>query len=229
MNAHGAGPGPVVSPPSSRSLLPRWALILSLALLAACAAPPVRDAADPAAAYRERAVAVGAWDDWSLTARLGISAGDDGGSGRLDWRQQAPRDDLRFRGTLGQGSWRLVSQPGAARLEQADGSVRRAVDVEALVREATGWSVPVTALGWWVRGLAWPGADGSGERAFNDDGTLRRLVQSGWTIEYERWGAGPAGQIMPTRLEAVRDDLTVKLAISRWTAAGAVGEDPADG
>lgn len=229
MNTHGAGPAPVASSLSSRSLLRRLPLIVSLALLTACATPSVRDLADPASTYRERAAAVGAWDVWSLTARLGISSGDDGGSGRLDWRQDARRADLRFRGTLGQGSWRLVSQPGAARLEQADGSVRRAVDVEALVREATGWSVPVTALGWWVRGLAWPGADGSGERALNQDGTLRRLVQSGWTIEYERWDAGPAGQVMPTRLEAVRDDLTVKLAISRWTAAGAVLEEPADG
>lgn len=190
-------------------------------LLVGCAAPPLRDTADPASAYRDRAATVGAWDDWSLTARLGIRAGDDGGSGRLDWAQDASRSDLRFRGTLGQGSWRLVAEPGAARLEQADGSVRRSIDVEALVREATGWSVPVTALGWWVRGLAWPGADATGDRALNDDGTLRRLVQSGWTIEYERWGAGPSGQAMPTRLEAVRDDLSVKLAISRWSAEGA--------
>jgi outer membrane lipoprotein LolB len=194
------------------------ALLLLITGLAGCAAPPVRDTVDPLQAYRERAERVGAWNEWSLTARLGISAGEDGGSGRLDWDQGGARSDLRFRGTLGQGAWRLQSEPGTATLEQADGSVRRADDVESLVREATGWSVPVTALGWWVRGLAWPGAVADGDPSLNEDGTLRSLAQAGWTIEYTRWGAGPAGLAMPTRLEAARDDLTVKLAISRWTA-----------
>lgn len=199
--------------------LARWAgPLLCAILLAACAAPPVREPVDREAAYRDRTAQVGAWDGWSLTGRLGISMGDEGGSGRLEWRREGERSDLRFRGTLGQGAWRLTAEPGAALLEQADGTVRSADDVDVLVREATGWRVPVDGLAWWVRGLAWPDAETAAERILNADGTPSRLNQAGWTIEYSRWGEGPSGLPMPLRLEAVRGDLTVKLAISRWTA-----------
>ncbi|MEM1411071.1 MAG: lipoprotein insertase outer membrane protein LolB [Pseudomonadota bacterium] len=191
--------------------------VLTLLLLAGCATRPAdRPATAPETAYEARELRLAQWTEWQLTGRLGLSQGDEGGSGRLDWSQQSDSADLRFRGTLGQGAWHLYAATDGARLELADGQVREADQVEQLVNEATGWSVPVTALGWWVRGVAWPSGTAPTQLDLNDDGTPSRLDQAGWEVRYTRYGQGPGDLVLPTRLEAVRDGLVVKLAISRW-------------
>lgn len=186
-------------------------------MLAACASPAPRPApGDAELAYDSRAAQLDDWPAWSLTGRLGITSVDEGGSGRLDWRQEGPAAELSFRGTLGQGAWRLTAAPEGARLELANGEVRVAARVEDLVREATGWSVPVVALGWWVRGLAWPDGDAPTSRSLNDDGTPNTLSQAGWDVSFTRYASGPDEIAMPSRLKAEKDGLVLKLAINRW-------------
>lgn len=197
------------------------AWLLGALLLGACAAPsPVPEAGDPQRAYAARVDQLSGWRDWSLTGRLGVTLGDDGGSGRLDWRQAGDESELRFRGALGQGAWRLRAEPGFARLERGDGGVREAPGVEALVLEETGWRLPVIPLGWWIRGMAWPGDDGTPLLALNEDGTPRTLEQAGWRVAFDRYERGPGDRLLPTRLDARRGDVRVKLAVSRWGAPG---------
>ncbi len=194
----------------------RWAPILVLVLLGGCAAPPVvRPPDDRLRAYQDRRALLESWTAWGFTGRLGVDAGEDGGSGRLDWDDAGDLTTLRFRGALGQGAWRMSIEPGEARLERADGSVRRADDVEGLVFDETGWNLPVTALDWWVRGLAWADGPEAEELVLNDDGTPAVLRQVGWRVEFTRFTAQD-GTLLPSRLEAARDDVIVKLAVSRW-------------
>lgn len=187
------------------------------ASLAACATGPRPEpgAAEREARYDERAGRIGGWTAWTLTGRLGVDLGEDGGSGRLDWRVADERQSLQFRGALGQGAWRLESGPGGARLERANGEVREAASVGHLVYVETGWTVPVEALAWWVRGLASP-ADAPSRLELNADGTPQLLEQRGWRVRFKRYGDGAGGEALPTRLEAIRGDVTIKLAVSRW-------------
>lgn len=210
--------------------------MLLAALLAGCAAPtprPVPQVVDDQ--YHARAAELEAWPGWALRGRLGLSQGEEGGSGRLDWTQQGDAAELNFRGTLGRGAWRLVTSSDGARLELANGETRAAPEVETLVFDATGWSVPVTALRWWVRGLAWPGEAGPTQWALNEDGTPSTLSQAGWTVDFSRYTEGPGALPLPTRLRAEKDGLVVKLAVSRWTREdaepdlGAAVENPRDG
>jgi len=206
--------------------LRRTALLLPLVLLvAACAAPAPRSVPvdERRAAYDERADTLAAWDRWTLTGRLGVDAGEDGGSGRLDWDNEGAQRSLRFRGALGQGAWRLDIAPGDVRLQRANGSVTRATSVEELVLRETGWRLPVESLAWWVRGLATPDGPAPELLELNLDGTPALLDQRGWRVAYTRY-ENRQGVQLPTRLEAVRDEVRVKLAISRWR-----GETPPEG
>ena len=192
-------------------------LLLALALLSACASqPPQPEPTDREQRHAERMERLLAWPGWSLTGRLGVNRGDEGGSGRLDWTYRADRSRLDFRGTLGQGAWRLDVTPEFARLELKDGTVREAPRVEDLVFDQTGWEAPVTALSWWVRGLAWPGGPVPTNRKLNEDGTLATLEQAGWRIDWTRYVEGVEGQLLPSRLQLTRADASIKLAISRW-------------
>jgi len=191
---------------------------LAVAMLAACASvPPQED--DPTrtekqARYEDRAAALQLRERWSLDGKLAVSDGEDGGSGRLEWRQQPGLSELDFRGTLGRGAWQLDIQPGYAVLNLANGESWQARDVSTLVREHVGWDVPVDALGWWVRGLAAPGQ--VTRRDLDEAGRMTRLTQHGWDVEYERYQEF-SGLALPTRVVARSGERQVKFVMRDWS------------
>ena len=195
-------------------------LALATALLAACSTAPPRpsapavDAAQAQARQQERQARLAGVERWSLQGRLAVSVGDKGGSGRLDWQQDGDTFRISLGAPVTRQSWQLAGEPGGATLEGLEGGPRSGPDAEALLREATGWPIPVTSMVAWVRGL--PGPEG-GELAFGADGRLQRLVADGWTVEYQEWApaAGPWPE-MPRRLQASREGARVRLVVDRW-------------
>ncbi len=190
-------------------------LLAAVTLVAACSPMSRRATEDPAAAeaYVQRAAALSGETRWLLDGRLAISDGEDGGGGSLVWFQDREQTRMRFRGTLGRGSWQLQADARGAELEMADGRRYAAATLADLVEAHVGWRVPVDALSWWVRGLAsghrWDSRD------LDDAGHLIRLSQSGWQVEFHSYrDSGLAA--MPSRLVARRDAYVVKLAVRDW-------------
>jgi outer membrane lipoprotein LolB len=192
-----------------------------IALLSACAgravrpAPPVSIAAAEQA-QRARLDVLRAHPHWSLQGRVAVSNGKDGGSGRIDWRQDGPRYTVALSAPITRQSWRLSGDGQSARLEGLDGGPRSGPDAQALLREATGWEIPVAALASWVRGAA----DGDRPAAivqYGADGHLVQLQQAGWRIDYSRWQADPGlGIDLPVRLDASAGNARVRLVIDQW-------------
>jgi outer membrane lipoprotein LolB len=216
----------------SRRPAARWRLVLALGVLALAACRPegVRspppdpaDGADPAlqvawvAAQSAREAELAARPDWGLEGRLAVSVEGDGGSGRLDWRQQG--GDYRFvlSAPVSRRSWRLERRGGVVELEGLEDGPRVGADAEALLREAIGWDVPVEALAAWVRGARAPG---TAQVEYAADGLPRVIAQAGWRVEYREWrGEGLAAR--PRRIHAVRGGTSVRLVVDRWLDAPA--------
>lgn len=199
----------------------RWRTLATLGivllLLGGCATPaPERvNERERQDAYEQRARIIGDWSRWGLNARLGIELDGDGGSGRFEWSVRERENELNFRGTLGQGAWRLQIDPAGATLSRADGSVARAASVDLLLRREIGWPVPVDSLRWWVRGLAAPGADGKSRLQLDAAGLPVTISEGDWRVTFARW-SDFEGQQLPRRLEASNGEVSVRLAISRW-------------
>ena len=208
-----------------------WAVLLwALLLLGACAGRAPREALPPLAvapathqAQREAALAMR--PHWSLQGRVALSNGRDGGSGRIDWQQQGDHYSVALSAPITRQSWRLSGNAGGARLEGLDGGPREGADPARLLREATRWEIPVTALADWVRGLRASADHGPARLVFGADGRLARIEQDGWTIDYTAWQAPGGGAELPVRLNARRGDASVRLVIDRWQ----VGEAGAEG
>lgn len=184
-------------------------------LITACSTIPSGelDRVERAVLYKVKAGVLQQSDRWALTGRLAINDGKDGGSGRLNWKKQGLSSSMNFRGTLGRGAWQLNASEDDAVLEWADGEIHRADSVDELIAQQLGWTIPVAALAWWVRGLIAPGDWDM--RELDEHGNLEKLSQSGWSIEYGRYR--DTGSVsMPVKLTARRRAYTVKFAIKEW-------------
>ena len=200
--------------------------IAAAALLTACVAQPVRQALPPVQSAAAEARQIAREDAlqrqpaWSLQGRIAVSNGRNGGSGRLDWIQQGPQYDVSLSAPITRQSWRLVGDATAARLEGLEGGTREGPDAAMLLRDATGWDIPVMALANWVRGARAPGG-GTANATYGLDGRLLRLEQGGWSIDYH-WPlpgsdiAVNALQTLPARLDARRGAASVRLIVDQW-------------
>jgi len=197
-------------------------LAASLLVLAACTSRPIKQLPplDPALAAAQQAqreaklVPLGAW---SLQGRVALSNGRDGGSGRIDWKQDGQRYDVALSAPVTRQSWRLSGDADSAQLEGLEGGTRSGTDATGLLLEATGWEIPVAALASWVRGVRADGRHGVAAIRYGSDGRLARIEQGGWAIDYGDWRASAVpGMELPNRLNASRGDARVRLIVDRW-------------
>ena len=199
--------------------LNRLAGVAMVVLLAACAAQPVRAPLPVAAAealQAQREAALAPIRDWALQGRVAVSGGRDGGSARIEWRQQGADFDVWLRAPVTRQSWHLLRQNGRVRLEGLAGGPRSGSDAQTLLLEATRWRIPVDALTHWVRGVRADRAAASQLRVA-PDGRLLGFVEDGWRIDYELWGQGDPQHALPLRLSAQHGEARVKLVIDAWT------------
>lgn len=174
--------------------------------------------ADARLAAREAAVA--ALAAYAFSGRVAMSNGREGGSGRIEWRQVGPGFEVSLAAPVTRQSWRLSGSPAGARIEGLAGGARQGDDVVHLLREATGFDIPVGALAAWTAGTR---ADiarfGPAEVDYTADGQLARLRQDGWTIDYLDWQpvAAEGAPVLPLRINAEREAARVRLIVDAWT------------
>lgn len=198
-----------------------------VASLSACATRSPRPTLPPGQtgaaemAQQARESALRQRERWSLEGRIAVSTDGKGGSGRIDWRQDGPVFEVALSAPVTRQGWRLSGDAAGALLEGLEGGPRRGEDAATLLREATGWQIPVVALAEWVRGARATGM-GPAQVAYGLDGRLNRLEQGGWTIDYV-WPdaaavevAVPEAPALPARIDARREQARVRLIIDTW-------------
>lgn len=209
------------------------AVVLASAALVGCrtmaakpAALPASEAAAAESAQQAREAKLGlaggdcAAPAWTMTGRVALSNGKDGGSGRIEWMQGAGRVGLTLSAPITRQSWVLSVDASGAVLDGVPNGPLRGADAAQLLRSATGWDIPVAALGCWVRGArANAAAFGQPATEFGVDQQLLRIQQGGWTIDYADWKPDAAsGTALPARINAQRGDHRVRLIVDRWDA-----------
>ena len=195
----------------------RHLVVFSLiALLAGCAGFGARESVEghgsPAlwSAHKKQLTQL---DGWQINGKVGIRAPKDSGSATLFWLQRQDYYDIRLSGPLGRGAARLTGRPGSVLLEVANQGRYEAPTPEELLGEQLGWSLPVSHLVWWVRGLPAPGS--KSRVTLNGDSRLANLEQDGWKIEYLSY-TEQNGFWLPERVKLHGPDLDVTLGVKDW-------------
>lgn len=171
----------------------------------------------PPADWADRSQSLTRFSEWELTGKLAVKQPSDSGTAIINrWRQEGETYDLSLSSSfLGMGRTELKGMPGFIELSLPDGETYTSSDPEALVEAATGWSLPINSLAWWIRGL--PAPDGDYRLLFDEKNQLAVIKQSGWEIRYDRWNEFvtelPA---LPARITALKGDRRVRVVISQW-------------
>ena len=198
----------------------RLLLILILLLASGCAhrasLTPPKDVLE----HQRQLQAIG---DWQLTGKLGIRTADDSGSASVKWVQQTAHYQINLSGPLGQKSMIITGTPEKVRLEQTGEPAQEARTAEALIKKSVGWTLPVTQLAYWVRGVPAPKLRITRLQQ-NENGLLDQLAQGDWKITYSNYRDQTFnGAILPLpgKITAEYQDVRLVLVIRTWQLGAA--------
>lgn len=192
----------------------RVGLLLCLAGLAACAPLRVRQNPQSLAAQAARESSLSMQTHWKLTAHIGVSDGNDGGSGQLEWRQDGDRFSFTVHAPVTGRTWKLSGDSVHAVLEGVDPQPDTDSDAQRLLKQRLGWDVPLNDLASWVRGLR--ASHGQPTLVFDAQNLPAVLNQDGWKVEYRDWFTDrtPA---LPRKLFASKGKAHVRMLIQNWS------------
>ena len=155
------------------------------------------------------------FDTWDVHARAAIKLETGGYNIGIRWRRQAENSTILLEAPFGQGVFRIESDSsGKYRLRLPDGRVFESDSAEALLEDMIGWSLPVSGLEYWIRGMPRPGSDYT--HRLDDGGRARSISQDKWSISYLDYLEPRENLKLPRRVRLENDDLTLKLIIERW-------------
>jgi outer membrane lipoprotein LolB len=187
--------------------------LLILTLLVGCAGrAPVPDGERAEGQWEAQSERIQALDTWILVGKAGLRTPDESTSANLDWSQHPHYYRLLISGPFGSGRSTLEGREGRFSLTTAEGRFE-AETPEALMEQQLGWSLPVSALSDWIRGM--PSPDSDHTMARDDLGFPLRLEQDGWQIDYRDW-VHAEGLWLPRRMVMEIDDFRVTLVVTDW-------------
>jgi len=144
---------------------------------------------------------------------------NEGVQGSFRWQEQGRNVRLDLVSPLGQTLAIVTATPSGATLDLPNEAPRNAPEVDSLMEEALGFSLPVSGMRDWLHGRPAPGAPSNITRGA--DGRPDTLRQSGWTVRYVAWQDAAEGAstsaTLPRRIDMARDGnespLSVRLVI----------------
>ena len=172
-------------------------------------------------------------NEWEIHARAAILVKNEQLEDKvypvgINWSRQQERFSMVIEAPFGQGvirieSNRSIDDDKQFKLTLADGKYRLGPTPEALLEDLLGWSIPVSGLKSWVKGLPEPDVDYSYE--LYGTGQLRSLRQDSWLINYLAYfPADQQPQSLPRRMYLKHKSLGIKIVIERWAKLEAVIE-----
>jgi outer membrane lipoprotein LolB len=151
---------------------------------------------------------------FDLIGRIAVSYDGRSFFSNVRWHHLPERDEIWLLTPAGQTLAHIVSDGEGATLTGADRSQYSGADVESLTRQGLGWELPLTYLGWWVRGEAAPG---SAAHDVERDGRARlvALSQDGWRVTLTP-DALIENNPLPRRIEVASGSHVIRVVIDGW-------------
>ncbi|MFB1037337.1 MAG: lipoprotein insertase outer membrane protein LolB [Sinobacterium sp.] len=119
---------------------------------------------------------------WLIEGKIAFRGPSNNNSGYLKWQQTNDSYAIRVHGPLGQGNREINGNGSYIELSLPAGTVS-SDQPEQFLYEQTGWTLPISELRYWVKGLAAPSL---GITHIKQDIYITKLSQNGWDISYSK-------------------------------------------
>jgi outer membrane lipoprotein LolB len=134
----------------------------------------------------------------------------------FEWQQDHENIRISLLSSLGQTVGKITVTPQGATLEQANRPVQFARDVDALLEDNLGWSMPIANLRDWLQGHI-KNAQGQRSAVAAQDGV--GASANGWDIRFIDWQE--AKPVLPRRINLERSttavgQVSLRLIIYEW-------------
>jgi outer membrane lipoprotein LolB len=154
---------------------------------------------------------------FDLLGRVFVTYSGGAVTSNVRWEHAAERDEIWLMTPTGQTLAHIVDTPAGATLTRADQQQFRAASVEALTHRALGWTLPLSPLQYWVRGMPTPG---SGPEVLERDKQNRLISfnQNGWRVSLTYHEAGElAGKVRRVDLKDGTNE--IRFVVDTWRDA----------
>lgn len=199
----------------------RISWLLGLLVLAGCAH---QARITPPASLQAHEAQLRSLEQWQIQGKLGIRAPHDSGSASLNWKHTPEAYQIFLSAPLGQKHVEIIGSPNLVELHQSGQAPMSARDAESLIKKAMGWSLPVSQLNYWVRGIPAPKAAIT-HLQLTAEGLIGELAQSGWQLSFSNYtnqSFRDQTLVLPGKIVAEYKDLRLTLVIRRWQLDGGV-------
>lgn len=176
-------------------------------------APALKPVSNPAKTWQHYQTQLNQLKQWRMTGLIGLSTPQKALSADITWSQCYTRYYIALSGPLGIGAVSITNQSGEATYTDMHAKQYIADSPEDLMQAQLGWSVPVSGLVYWLRGL--PVANMPYQQQLNACGTLSELTQDQWHIHYQDYRLMD-GVPIARRITMVRSDLRVAIVVNRF-------------
>ena len=126
------------------------------------------------------------------------------------WEQNKHNYILELFAPLGLASLHVSGDNNQVTLWQSKTQKIMAKTPEALIASQLGYTVPVTGLYYWIRGLADPHLPMT--KVLNKKGYLSKLEQQGWIINYLNFN----NNNLPSLIILNNKFMRIKIAVTKW-------------
>ena len=150
--------------------------------------------------------------NWLAEGAFSIQRNNKALLANYQWQQDGKSYVIHLAGALNMAATSLRGRPGFVVMQQGGKRDIQSVSPEKLMDQQLGWYVPVTAMRYWIKGIAAPGP---AKTKHDKYGHLLSLQQQGWHIAFAKYQTvGPYD--LPKLLKLNRPGLAVKLVIKQW-------------
>lgn len=197
----------------------RWTVILGSALIAGCVntTPPQSSTNFQTQNPAQRQTQLATVTSWDAAGALSIQRGGQSPAiMRFEWHQQGPNTyQIHLAASLNVAEMTITGTPGRVTLQSDNKAPQSAPTADQLMQKALGWSLPVSSLWYWVRGMPAPGANQGAQ--YDHFGHLVSLQQSGWSIHLSDFHT-VNGADLPQVIELQRPGLMARIVIKNWVS-----------
>jgi outer membrane lipoprotein LolB len=191
----------------------RFALLLGVLILPGCATVPAPEIQTEPESFPQHLQRLTSIREFILSGRMAVQTERRGVSGSLRWEHGEESDRLAMYSPLGAQIAEIISGSDGVILTTSDQKTYAAEDVETLMQQTMGWSLPLNGLADWVLGRPAPGA--YDQAGWDAQGRLTCMRQDGWQIEYPAY-LTVDGMDMPGKILLKSPKLDLKLVVERW-------------